>query len=172
MFGAFGEIERIKKIKDYAFIHFKERDPCVKALEEWNGKELEGVAIDCSLAKPQGDSKKKKPFPGQFTRGRGAGFGNGFGGGFQGGRGRANNMYPNQLVFNKFGWKMYYLRGYEEPYYGGGYNDPYSGYGGYDQGYGGGYGGYGGGDYGYGGGYGAPRGGGPGFRVNCLFYCN
>lgn len=100
LFGAFGEIERIKKIKDYAFIHFKERDPCMKAMEEWNGKELEGVCIDCSLAKPQNDTKKKKhPAPGP-ARGRGTNFGNGYGNsgqGFHGGnRGRANNVYPNQ----------------------------------------------------------------------------
>lgn len=62
-----------------------------QALEEWNGKDVEGVAIDCSLAKPQTD-KKKRPM-------RGRGFGN-VGGGFNGppgpmrGRG-ANNMYPN-----------------------------------------------------------------------------
>lgn len=30
IFTPFGEIERIKKIKDYAFVHFKEREPCVK----------------------------------------------------------------------------------------------------------------------------------------------
>lgn len=32
IFGPYGEIERIKKIKDYAFIHFKEREPCMKVL--------------------------------------------------------------------------------------------------------------------------------------------
>lgn len=30
LFGAYGEIERVKKLKDYAFVHFKERDPCTK----------------------------------------------------------------------------------------------------------------------------------------------
>ena len=30
MFGGYGEIERLKKIKDYAFVHYKEREPAVK----------------------------------------------------------------------------------------------------------------------------------------------
>ena len=49
----------------------------LQAMEEWNGKEIEGVAVDCSLAKPQSD-KKKKPQP-QPNRG-----------GMRGGRVRTN----------------------------------------------------------------------------------
>lgn len=30
MFAAHGEVERAKKIRDYAFIHFKEREPALK----------------------------------------------------------------------------------------------------------------------------------------------
>ncbi|KJH52393.1 hnRNP-R, Q splicing factor family [Dictyocaulus viviparus] len=163
IFGTFGEIERIKKIKDYAFVHFKERDPCVKALEEWNGKELEGVVIDCSLAKPQTE-KKKKPI-----RGRGMGMGMGYGGGpggFGGGRGRANNMYPN-MGYDDYGYGGGYGMGGGYGDYGGGYG---MGPGGYGGGYGdfqaGGYGpqgGFGGGGHFGGGGFGG-RGGGAGFR--------
>ncbi len=29
-FGQFGKLERVKKLKDYAFIHFDERDGAVK----------------------------------------------------------------------------------------------------------------------------------------------
>ena len=29
-FSTFGEVERVKKIKDYAFVHFKERDDAMK----------------------------------------------------------------------------------------------------------------------------------------------
>ncbi|RCN42339.1 hypothetical protein ANCCAN_11684 [Ancylostoma caninum] len=104
IFTTFGEIERIKKIKDYAFVHFKEREPCLKTPEEWNGKDLEGVSIDCSLGKPQ--MEKKKP----MGRGRGMGMGMGYGGGpdeFGGERGRTNNMYPNI--------------GFDDYSYGGGY---------------------------------------------------
>jgi RNA recognition motif-containing protein len=37
-FEAFGKIERVKKIKDYGFIHFEEREHALKALEEMNGE--------------------------------------------------------------------------------------------------------------------------------------
>lgn len=31
-FGQFGKLERVKKLKDYAFIHFDERDGAVKVM--------------------------------------------------------------------------------------------------------------------------------------------
>ena len=31
-FSQFGKLERVKKLKDYAFIHFEERDGAVKVL--------------------------------------------------------------------------------------------------------------------------------------------
>lgn len=65
-------------MKDYAFIHYKERDPAVKAIEEQNGKELEGVNIEVSLAKPMNEKKKS----------RGGGGGGSGGGGGGGNRGR------------------------------------------------------------------------------------
>lgn len=37
-FGAFGKVERVKKIKDYGFVHFEERDDAVKAMEALNGE--------------------------------------------------------------------------------------------------------------------------------------
>lgn len=149
VFGGYGEVERLKKIKDYAFVHYKEREPAVKAIEEQNGKEWEGVNIEVSLAKPMGD--KKKP------RGRGRGFGS------PGFRGGASNMYPN-----RGGYDMY-PGGYDMYGGGGGYGGGYGGYGDYGGSYGGGYGmdfgggyggGYGGFDSGFGGGgYGGGRGG-------------
>jgi RNA recognition motif-containing protein len=30
MFEKYGEVDKVKRIKDYAFIHFKERDPAVQ----------------------------------------------------------------------------------------------------------------------------------------------
>ena len=36
-FEPYGKIERVKKIKDYGFIHFEDRDDAVKAMEELNG---------------------------------------------------------------------------------------------------------------------------------------
>lgn len=37
-FGAYGKVERVKKIKDYGFIHFEDRDDAVKAMEALNGE--------------------------------------------------------------------------------------------------------------------------------------
>nr|CAI5842919.1 unnamed protein product [Callosobruchus analis] len=59
-FEAFGKVERVKKIKDYAFIHFEDRDNAVKAMEELDGKEMGGSHIEVSLAKPPSDKKKKE----------------------------------------------------------------------------------------------------------------
>ncbi|KAL1123172.1 hypothetical protein AAG570_002259 [Ranatra chinensis] len=59
-FEAFGKVDRVKKIKDYAFIHFDERDHAVAAMEELNGKDLAGSNIEVSLAKPPSDKKKKE----------------------------------------------------------------------------------------------------------------
>ncbi|XP_066598368.1 heterogeneous nuclear ribonucleoprotein R isoform X1 [Prorops nasuta] len=59
-FEKYGKIERVKKIKDYAFIHFEDRDNAVKAMHELNGKEMGGSQIEVSLAKPPSDKKKKE----------------------------------------------------------------------------------------------------------------
>lgn len=59
-FEAFGKVERVKKIKDYAFIHYEDRDNAVKAMEELDGKEMGGSNIEVSLAKPPSDKKKKE----------------------------------------------------------------------------------------------------------------
>ena len=36
-FEAYGKVERVKKIKDYGFIHFEERDSALRAMEDLNG---------------------------------------------------------------------------------------------------------------------------------------
>ncbi|KAF0305737.1 Heterogeneous nuclear ribonucleoprotein Q [Amphibalanus amphitrite] len=59
-FEIYGKIERVKKIKDYAFIHFEERENALKAMENLNQTELCGSTIDVSLAKPPSDKKKKE----------------------------------------------------------------------------------------------------------------
>ncbi len=33
LFGKFEQLDRVKKVRDYAFIHFKERDNAVKVRE-------------------------------------------------------------------------------------------------------------------------------------------
>ena len=60
LFEAFGPVERIKKLKDYCFVHFEERDHAVKPMEEMHGKDVEGSNLEISLAKPVSENKKKK----------------------------------------------------------------------------------------------------------------
>ena len=36
-FEPYGKIERIKKIKDYGFVHYENREDAIKAMEELNG---------------------------------------------------------------------------------------------------------------------------------------
>lgn len=60
VFSAHGQIERVKKIKDYAFIHFEDRDHAVRAMRSLQDSELRGVRISVSLAKPPSDRKKKE----------------------------------------------------------------------------------------------------------------
>lgn len=55
-----GKVERVKKIRDYAFVHFEERDDALKALEKNNARELGGAPMEVSLAKPPSDKKKRE----------------------------------------------------------------------------------------------------------------
>ncbi|XP_054459925.1 RNA-binding protein 47 isoform X3 [Anoplopoma fimbria] len=47
-----GSVERVKKIRDYAFVHFTSRDDAVMAMDHLNGTEVEGSCIEVTLAKP------------------------------------------------------------------------------------------------------------------------
>ncbi|XP_047671752.1 RNA-binding protein 47 isoform X2 [Tachysurus fulvidraco] len=47
-----GCVERVKKIRDYAFVHFTGRDDAVVAMDHLNGTEIEGSCIEVTLAKP------------------------------------------------------------------------------------------------------------------------
>lgn len=59
-FESHGAIQRVKKIKDYAFIHFEERDDAVRAMEALQGRNIHGSTLEVSLAKPPSDRKKKE----------------------------------------------------------------------------------------------------------------
>lgn len=39
-FEQYGKVERVKKIKDYAFVHFEDRDHAVLAMRGLDGKEI------------------------------------------------------------------------------------------------------------------------------------
>ncbi|KAM3835031.1 APOBEC1 complementation factor isoform 2-T2 [Vipera latastei] len=47
-----GSVERVKKIRDYAFVHFNNREDAVEAMNILNGKVLDGSPIEVTLAKP------------------------------------------------------------------------------------------------------------------------
>ncbi|XP_061685078.1 RNA-binding protein 47 isoform X10 [Syngnathoides biaculeatus] len=47
-----GCVERVKKIRDYAFVHFASRDDAVLAMDQLNGTEVEGSCVEVTLAKP------------------------------------------------------------------------------------------------------------------------
>ncbi|KAI6206003.1 RRM domain-containing protein [Aphelenchoides besseyi] len=58
LFSPYGEIDRVKKIRDYAFVHYKDRDSAVKAIDALKGTKIDDVEVEISLAKPQADKKK------------------------------------------------------------------------------------------------------------------
>lgn len=47
-----GSVERVKKLTDYAFIHYRCRDDAVTALSLMNGAQIDGAALEVTLAKP------------------------------------------------------------------------------------------------------------------------
>ncbi|XP_061610350.1 heterogeneous nuclear ribonucleoprotein Q-like isoform X2 [Phyllopteryx taeniolatus] len=134
-FSQFGKVDRVKKLKDYAFVHFEERDGAVKALAEMNGKELEGEPVEIVFAKPPDQKRKERKVQRQAaktqmyddyyyysppqhipapSRGRGRG----------GSRGAGYSYTPDY-----YGYEDYYdYYGYDYNYRGGGYDDPYYGY--------------------------------------------
>ena len=59
-FEAHGKVERVKKIKDYAFVHFEDRKQALAAMELLNRTTLDGAELEISLAKPPSDKKKKE----------------------------------------------------------------------------------------------------------------
>lgn len=62
MFEKFGPLERVKKIKDYAFVHFEHRHCAIEAMKQMNGYLImpEGLKLEISLAKPPTDKRRKE----------------------------------------------------------------------------------------------------------------
>ncbi len=91
-FEQFGEITEVRLIMDkfsgkskgFGFIEMPSKDEAEKAIEEMNGKDFNGRALNVNEAKPKVDRGGRG---GGGGGGRGGGFGGGRGGGF-GGRGR------------------------------------------------------------------------------------
>ena len=60
VFESHGKIDRVKKIKDYAFVHFEDRTQANAAMVALNHTDLNGSPLEISLAKPPSDKKKKE----------------------------------------------------------------------------------------------------------------
>ncbi|NXQ87752.1 RBM46 protein, partial [Nyctibius grandis] len=65
-----GVVERVKKLRDYAFVHFFHRQDAVAAMSVMNGKCIDGASIEVTLAKPVNkESTWKHHFNGQISPG-------------------------------------------------------------------------------------------------------
>ncbi|ELU17586.1 hypothetical protein CAPTEDRAFT_178834 [Capitella teleta] len=135
-FEVFGKVERVKKIKDYGFVHFEEREHALAAMKDLNGKQElgEGSVMEISLAKPPTENKKKEQrkreqafryedfwgYPGGRVMHRGGGGGGGGGGrggrppmgGYRGGFNRGGDFYYDEMGYDG------YHGGYADDYYG------------------------------------------------------
>jgi RNA recognition motif-containing protein len=49
-FENYGKVERVKKIKDYAFVHFEDRDNAVLAMRDLDGKDVGGSHIEVGFS--------------------------------------------------------------------------------------------------------------------------
>ncbi|XP_031695024.1 putative RNA-binding protein 46, partial [Anarrhichthys ocellatus] len=49
-----GCVERVKKLTDYAFVHYRYREDAVAALGLMNGSQIDGATVEVTLAKPAG----------------------------------------------------------------------------------------------------------------------
>ncbi|EDO38763.1 predicted protein [Nematostella vectensis] len=123
-YSQYGAVDRVKKLKDYAFVHFTERDHALKAIEETDGKEMDGLKIEASLAKPQPGNKDRQRGQSGFgslnsRRGGPRGYDGGYGqgGGYEGYSGGYRDDYG-------YGGGSY---DHYDSYYGGGYDDYYGG---------------------------------------------
>ncbi|CAF0960160.1 unnamed protein product [Didymodactylos carnosus] len=84
LFLPYGNIERVRKVRDYAFVHFDTRDDALNAMKALNGKQLGKNSMEISLAKPMSDKRKqaqqkreqRKQFE-PYSRGGGYGMGGG-----------------------------------------------------------------------------------------------
>ncbi|XP_076019084.1 putative RNA-binding protein 46 [Genypterus blacodes] len=77
-----GSVERVKKLTDYAFVHYRNREDAVAALRLLDGSQVDGVTVEVMLAKPPGSKDggsggKKSGSRVSYTGGGGGGGGGG-----------------------------------------------------------------------------------------------
>ena len=91
LFGSIGTVESASVVEDretgrsrgFGFVEMASKEDGEKAIEEFNGKEVNGREIKVNESKPREDRGGRGGFGGGGGRGRG---GNGGGGGYGGGR--------------------------------------------------------------------------------------
>ncbi|KAG7236300.1 hypothetical protein INR49_001216, partial [Caranx melampygus] len=86
-----GCVERVKKLTDYAFVHYRCRDDALTALTLMNGAHVDGAAVEVMLAKPAGI--KDASVLGRRLNGRAYPGNHGGGGVGEGGGGGGNRTY-------------------------------------------------------------------------------
>ena len=110
-FEQFGGLEKVKKVRDFAFVNFEERPHCLAALEAMNGEYLLGCKLDVTLARPADKNErnklqqKKEQRKMMFNRGGGYSQMSGFGYGQQyggGGYGMGAD-YSSNMAGTSFG---------------------------------------------------------------------
>nr|XP_006629545.2 PREDICTED: probable RNA-binding protein 46 [Lepisosteus oculatus]XP_015200018.1 PREDICTED: probable RNA-binding protein 46 [Lepisosteus oculatus] len=69
-----GAVERVKKLTDYAFVHFYSREDAVAAMHIMNGKNIDGANIEVTLAKPVNKENSRR----QSLKGQGPIYAEGF----------------------------------------------------------------------------------------------
>ncbi len=95
-FEAFGQVESVNIIKDkfsgesrgFGFVEIPSKEEAQKAIEEMNGKDLMGRAVNVNEARPKTDRGGGRGGGGRGGGGRGGGGRGGGGGGYGGGGGR------------------------------------------------------------------------------------
>ena len=94
-FEAFGQVESVNIIKDkfsgesrgFGFVEIPSKEEAQKAIEEMNGKDLMGRAVNVNEARPKTDRGGGRGGGGRGGGGRGGGGRGGGGGGYGGGGG-------------------------------------------------------------------------------------
>ncbi len=95
-FEAFGQVESVNIRKDrfsgdsrgFGFVEIPSQEEAQKAIEEMNGKDLNGSAVNVNEARPKTDRGGGRGGGGRGGGGRGGGGRGGGGGGYGGGGGR------------------------------------------------------------------------------------
>lgn len=91
-FGAHGTVEKVKRMKDYAFVHFEEREHALKAMEAMNGFQGMGkCTLEVSLARPVSEKVKQKREQRKLEHQKWPGSGGGGGGGGAGSLGAGSS---------------------------------------------------------------------------------